>query len=375
MPPAVIKIGEIEYELAGIDLVEIRSGLAAIREELAGINAKIGTARIMDGDGLKCKQTEVAEKLDAVAAKNREPVAEIKKQIDEIARSRVTAQRDLDNLLDAHAKMNKLDKCPLYSALECPVKGAQRTEIVRGIADRGTAARTKLDDLTAQEKPIRERLAVAEERDTLERTYEDILAEIARLPADDPAELERQRLALEKRMETGMTLLIEWERWNAGRQSIANAGTLRMNVACEIECWDMAVKSIGADSPLRRNAAKKFDIGRAVRAVAEHLLPGRKLEIDADYEPRLDGVPLQFLSRSERFRVGIAFADAISHAAGLRLLVLDECDVLRGESQYGLFGFLRSVAADYETIIVMATTETEIAIDDPDIRIFQIPKK
>ena len=374
----ITKIEDVEYDLSTIAIDDVRENLTAVQKEHSDIVQRIGCAKIFDLDELKKKQAEIGRRLDAAGARIKgDTMAKVESEIAAIEREKMAAEVNLNRLLDAYASLSKLSYCPLHKELECPIKGPQRTQIIRGIADNGTSARKRIKELEEKLPALRERLKAVKDCAELERQHQSILDEITKTPQENIPALETEKSALEKRVEIGVTLLREVDRYRQSVAAAESAKNLAATLEHDVASWDNAAKSLGKDSTLRRDAAKGFDVARAVRGVVDHLLPGRKLEVDDDYEPRLDGVPLQLLSRSERFRVGIAFADAISHAAGLRLLVIDECDILRGESQYGLFGFLHSIIPDYDTIIILATTETETEIDinDPDFQVFRSYRK
>jgi len=63
---------------------------------------------------------------------------------------------------------------------------------------------------------------------------------------------------------------------------------------------------------------------------------------------------LEQLSTSERMRVGIVLQDALNALTGLRLMVIDDCEILDPQNKQLLIGMLLQMKDDYDTIIVLS---------------------
>jgi exonuclease SbcC len=61
------------------------------------------------------------------------------------------------------------------------------------------------------------------------------------------------------------------------------------------------------------------------------------------------------LSRSEQLRAGIAISDALSAAAGLKFLAIDEADILEQDNRDLLSGMLLELAEEYDQVLVFTT--------------------
>jgi len=66
-------------------------------------------------------------------------------------------------------------------------------------------------------------------------------------------------------------------------------------------------------------------------------------------------LPLKLLSKSELLRVGIAIQCALSEAAGLRFLAVDEADMLDQENRDLLAGMLLDTAEGYDQALIFTT--------------------
>ena len=63
---------------------------------------------------------------------------------------------------------------------------------------------------------------------------------------------------------------------------------------------------------------------------------------------------VSLLSTSERMRVGIVLQDTLNSLTGLRLLVIDDCEILDPQNKSMLISLLMGVRYDYDTIIILS---------------------
>jgi hypothetical protein len=90
--------------------------------------------------------------------------------------------------------------------------------------------------------------------------------------------------------------------------------------------------------------------------------------ISRGYERRL-----KQLSTSERLRVGVIIQDAINQLTGLRLLVVDDLEMLFGTAKSNFWKLINAIKDEYDTIILIATGEPlPHAISTPGMKVIQI---
>lgn len=77
-------------------------------------------------------------------------------------------------------------------------------------------------------------------------------------------------------------------------------------------------------------------------------------------------LPIKLLSKSEQLRVGIVIQEALSNAAGLSFLAIDEADMLDQENRDLLTGWLLDLAEEYEQVLVF-TTVGDVPPENPGI--------
>ncbi len=81
---------------------------------------------------------------------------------------------------------------------------------------------------------------------------------------------------------------------------------------------------------------------------------------------------LKHLSASERVRVGLALTEALVHASGLGVLVLDGAEILDAPNRNRLISFLVNRQDDHETIVVLTTTERETLRPNDLMKVFWV---
>ena len=103
---------------------------------------------------------------------------------------------------------------------------------------------------------------------------------------------------------------------------------------------------------------------------AGHLFPGRPLALTEDLEIVLQGQPFATLSKSARYRVGIAMQYTLAKLAGARLLLIDEADMLDDPNRSQLINFLLEIQPDFRNILVFATTNYASPSPIPEMQIW-----
>ena len=63
------------------------------------------------------------------------------------------------------------------------------------------------------------------------------------------------------------------------------------------------------------------------------------------------------LSKSAKFRVGVAFQYVLAKLARARLLLIDEADMLDPSNRTALIDFLLEIQPDFDSILVFATSQ------------------
>jgi DNA repair exonuclease SbcCD ATPase subunit len=198
---------------------------------------------------------------------------------------------------------------------------------------------------------------------------------LARLQADAaqelPADLDAQLTRLENRLEIGRTLLAAVREWHIKADQAAQYQEMMARAAEEIDLYDALAKAFAPDGlPSRLLAEALGPVNDLLDQAGVHLFPGRSLGLTAELDIELSGCPFITLSKSARFRVGLAFQYALARLAGARLLLIDEADVLDPSNRAGLFDFLLEVRKHFDTILVGATASDAKPSPVPEIQVW-----
>ena len=100
---------------------------------------------------------------------------------------------------------------------------------------------------------------------------------------------------------------------------------------------------------------------------ASYFFPGRYLHLTGELGIVLQNSPYITLSKSAKYRVGVAFQYALARLTGARILLIDEADILDGIHQTELVNFLLFALSDFDQILVFATGDFAAAWTD-DLR-------
>ena len=169
--------------------------------------------------------------------------------------------------------------------------------------------------------------------------------------AEALAELDRARVRLEAVQATARAYDAALEAREAASARTAKATGHHE----EAVCWAALEADLSPDglpAAMLARALGPFN----ERMVASHAATGWPLvQVTADMDVRAGGRAYGLLSESERWRADAVLAEAIAHAAGLRLLVLDRFDVLDLPGRGRLVRWLAGLSAEYETIIAAGT--------------------
>jgi DNA repair exonuclease SbcCD ATPase subunit len=141
-------------------------------------------------------------------------------------------------------------------------------------------------------------------------------------------------------------------------------------VRAKLQVLEELLAAFGPDGPIAASLAG----GRLQEAVHRvngrlEVLTGGRIQLSMDPSSTAVTVWLQQgpalrsqltpsdLSRSERWRLGLVLAEALAHLSGLRVLAIDDAEVLDAQNRAALFSLLPRWAEDFDTVLIFATGE------------------
>jgi hypothetical protein len=129
-----------------------------------------------------------------------------------------------------------------------------------------------------------------------------------------------------------------------------------------IEKADKAVKVLAPKGPLRAELAgqKPQSSPDLVTLTQDVMRAAAWGQVTFRVDPwglSLDGVPAALLSDSQRWRVNFAVQVALAHASGLRILVLDNTEILHQSNRMALIAALASVGSLIDQVILCTSKD------------------
>jgi DNA repair exonuclease SbcCD ATPase subunit len=244
-------------------------------------------------------------------------------------------------------------------------------------------------DLTEQEKEVglieadlKAARTTQEVYDSYTQTHQALVNKIAKLKeaqtqAQDTAAIDDQITALDQRMKTGYELLdAVREFWRKKEVADAAAGKLA-EADKEVALYDALAKALaptGIPSELIREALGP--VNERLALASGYLFPDinehAPLHLSEDLEVYRGVTPFALLSKSARFRAGIAFQVTLAQLAGARIMMVDECDILDSQNRAALLDFIMAVQEDFDTVILLATSDHASPSPSPDLQVWVI---
>ena len=367
------KIGAVDENLAGA-LVKAES----LTAELDSLGGEVdGSSEAEASQNEKSLQDEINAANKATAA----------------ARSKLEAINKAGTVLTSGER-----RCPLApDLLQCGLTQDQLDTVLSSLRNEYKTVSLELERQEAAVKDLDEKLAAVRSdlteirtrskrilflqgelntqqnlADTLEASKEEMNKELSNLPEEDQVLLEdlAQLEAAINQIETSINQYYE------AQALAARLAALEQDVetiSAEVDDQEILVKALGPDGLRKDLLAGILEgfvgrvndrLGRLTEGTYHlYLTPEMNLLCRANGGPLL---PLKLLSKSEQLRVGIAISEALSAAAGLKFLAIDEADMLDQENRDLLAGMLLGTVDEYDQVLVF-TTVGDVQPENPNL--------
>ncbi|MFA4972870.1 MAG: AAA family ATPase [bacterium] len=300
-------------------------------------------------------------------------------RLEEARRASYEVQGEIKGIDSALPALKDWDgSCPLAPGLiKCAITATERKALIKDLGTKRKAlvknhekAMKEAASVEGEKEEVAERIVEAERTEknaeyleSLEKELESVQAELAALPEAVGLDLARSEIAsLAERIDRGKDI--------AARMKVAAEAAERAEKAASeaTEATARAARLEHLATLFGPTGIKAKLLSKTMGAVIERsaenlsLLTGGLYELDARSDPDfhlvVNGtIEMRQLSTSERMRVGIACAEALAHASGLRLLVIDDVEILDVGNRGLLSEWLRERMADHDTILVLSTAE------------------
>lgn len=385
-------MAEAPQDLPDLDqLPELEKQISTLEAEREKLGEKIATVEAAEARRVSLAEREqnIKNSIEALSLPvedsgedPEELKAALKKlaaRLDEARQASYEAQGEIKALDVAVPQLKKAgNDCPLGpGVVPCPLTPSDRKALIKDL----NAQRKKL--VTTHERAMKDAAAIetqkeelaeriwaaeqaeknAERLETMEKELESVQAELATLPEPIGIELARQEIStLDERIRNGHELAAKMKMAAQVRERAEKAGVEAEEAAARAIRLEHLAALFGPQGIKARLLSQTM--GAMIERAAENLslITGGMYELEAHGDPDFHllvngNIELRQLSTSERMRVGIACAEALAHASGLRLLVIDDVEILDVGNRGLLTSWLMERMADHDTIIVLSTAE------------------
>ena len=288
-------------------------------------------------------------------------------------------------LRDTAAKFGCNPTCPLTGE-QCPLEGVRRDNVVKVLEARAETEEQTASHERMELEGLNGKLAAVQElHDTKGRTQaqvqeavdrsEKLLMDLGTVELEDMPALEQELTELTHRVEAGPARIKMVKDWGAQLERTKEIGAKAAAAEKSLASWERLCKALGPKGIRARAIAGPLqDLEAGINARLNEYSPGHRVELTSKegFDLRVYGpgnadrpLPIKGLSTSERLRVGVALQDALSHLTGLRFLLIDNLDMLDADNEWRLFATLEGMAADYDSIVVIATMDKTHRLPNP----------
>lgn len=384
-------MAEAPQDLPDLDqLPELEKQISTLEAEREKLGEKIATVEAAEARRVSLAEREqnIKNSIEALSLPvedsgedPEELKAALKKlaaRLDEARQASYEAQGEIKALDVAVPQLKKAgNDCPLGpGVVPCPLTPSDRKALIKDL----NAQRKKL--VTTHERAMKDAAAIetqkeelaeriwaaeqaeknAERLETMEKELESVQAELATLPEPIGIDLARSEIStLDERIRNGHELSAKMKVAAEAQERAQTAKEKAAEASARVARLEALAVLLGPQGIKARLLSETM--GAVIERAAENLsiLTGGAYELDVESDPdfhlTVNGEYLRQLSTSERMRVGIACAEALAHASGLRLLVIDDLEILDLGNRGLLSEWLRGRMADHDTILVLFTAE------------------
>lgn len=372
-PDPKIDIGERTYILPDVDRDAVTAALRDLQKQRDAL-IKVKGRREVETNRAAAIEKELAALKAQIPEPPREGLREEwLEEVEGLAKERDRIQESLEAM-----GIEEIfpDLCPAIRSTEipCPKAGEKigapadpaRVRELQGLLEGiGKAFGEAMKSLAEVEEKEKANKAAT---DKIARLEKDLAGLKKNGPSDDT---DKQVAALDRRLDNGRALLAAVEKFWTEKERADQAEAQLEATEKEIALYDALAKALAPEGIPSQMIAEVLGPVNDLLAIASAILfPGRNLALNGDLDIELSGSPFSTLSKSARFRVGVAFQYVLAKLAGEKLLLIDEADILDPLNRAALTDFLLNIMEDFDTIMVFATSNQAHPSPYPDIQVW-----
>ncbi|MDD4804687.1 MAG: hypothetical protein PHN69_06010 [Candidatus Pacebacteria bacterium] len=284
-----------------------------------------------------------------------------------------------ESLKSILAKLNTT-KCPLSDKIVCGtdksslIKDLQEhiannneqinniTKIVKKLTEKLNARKLEKEKIEAQLKIVSDLKAYQEQ----EKQYKENLKNIGKVEDEKALKTEFETCETQKRELSKRKLRYrEWEQKRKEKEDFQKKLTEQENKVNMYEYLAKEFSSKGVKSRILKKIVDPIEHHCNERLA---ILTEGKYKIRFDFSNNFDIIveneelertPLNSLSASEKFRIGVVFQDTINNLTNVRILFVDSIDILDDKNMELFYILIDKIKDSYDTIFIASTEERD----------------
>lgn len=370
------------FDLDNVTMEGIRSTRAALESELTKIK---GIFHVQEEAKRLASEKKIHDDWFASHPSRANELKGLESTRDDLLKQR-------DDALAQVLKYRMMLTSATMAGHQCPVLGTKCKELAKGVPVEEWKSTLEKNDSIAKDceegaRRASEQIQEINNAESHRKHHEEKSAELdasraavaLNLPKDwsrdDPVML-CDIETLEGRIRTGDILMSHKMKYDNEKE--AHLSGIRAND--QIETLENEVRKIDAVAKYIEGDLSKELLAGALDPLRKRIeetsriLPGHSVQVTDDLDLLLDGRPMEVLSESERFRVGFLVQEAISWFSGMKLLVVDRLEMLRGMYQQEFMREISELADGYDTILLFATATEAPKAGPENFSIFWVDK-
>jgi hypothetical protein len=271
--------------------------------------------------------------------------------------------------------------CPAITLMEmaCPKAGIrvghtpQKPGVIDSLKQNQHGLNKTLDEISDK---LSEAKRQTDEYQALMARKTALEEELARLQSEPEAggtDLDTEIATRQRRIDRGQAFRIAIANFNTLQVQYLDTLTKLAAAEQEVIIYDALQKALAPDGIPSQMIAEALDgINELLEEAATYFFPGRYLHLTGELGIVLQNSPYITLSKSAKYRVGVAFQYALAKLTGARILLIDEADILDDDRRGDLIKFLLAKVADFDQIMVFMTcTEPpQFAVGDGKLQVW-----
>jgi DNA repair exonuclease SbcCD ATPase subunit len=363
-PQKTLTLDGKEYSIPTLNFQAIEATLKELQKEKDGLLRQKGA-----GEAKAKRIAKIQGQLDGIGTPDTPNPDEITKLREELRLTKKAWEINARETIQAAVKNQTFPAtCPVITLeqITCPKAGQMvgaeppAPGVLKALTQNRQGLIKKSDEITAAlftaHQKVETYQAAVEKKKNLEE-------ELTRLQAepDAGADLDTEIAAREERILKGRVFQENIKKYKGDLSRFQDTQAKIAIAVQEIAIYDAIAKALAPDGiPSQMIAEALNGINGLLEEAAQYLFPGRYLHLTGELQIVLQNSPYVTLSKSAKYRVGIAFQYALAKLTGARILLIDEADILDASHLSQLIDFLVAHLGDFDQIMVFMTSETPI---------------